>query len=456
MTRRLTHIVAGAIVIVAAIAAPARAGAQTSAPSAGVRLPLALEDAIQRGLAVAPRIREAQAREGVAGATRNARAALDRPTVTASSSYVRTNHVDEFGVPQAGGGTRILFPDIPDNYRFRADVIWPVWTGGRVNALVSSAEFEMRAASADATVVAADLTLEITQAYWSLVVARETVLVIDQSLLRTDACVRDVQARLDVGLVSPHEVLTAQAQRARHQVQRIQAAHAASAAERELARLIGAPGQAIDPVSPVSQAPRDLEALTSKPAAEVLTLAREARAERGAFTARQSAFRAAAEAAIAATRPQVAAIAALEPSRPNNRFVPRQDEWRTSWDVGVTVTWSLWDGGRAKADRAVAEAQVRALGHRLDEFDDRVAVDVQTRLFDIEAGRAAIAASDEAVAAAAEAHRVLRERYAAGVATSTDVLDAQVALLDATLERTRLQAALRLSEARLRRAVGVH
>ena len=455
MTRRQTHIVAGAILIVAACAAPPIAEAQTPAPASGGRVPLALEEAIARGLAAAPRMREAQAREGVAAATKDARLALNRPTVSASSAYVRTNHVDEFGVPQAGGGTRILFPDLPDNYRFRADVIWPVWTGGRLNALVASAESEMRAAGADAAAVAADLTLEITQAYWALVMARETVSVIDQSLLRTDAWVRDVQARLDVGLVSPHEVLTAQAQRARHQVQRIQAAHAASAAERELGRLIGAPGQAIDPVSPVSEAPPGLEALTSKPAADVLTLAREARSERGAFTARQSAFRSAAQAAMAATRPQVAAIAALEPSRPNGRFVPRQDEWRTSWDVGVTVTWSLWDGGRARADRAVADAQVRALGHRLEEFDDRVAVEVQTRLFDIEAGRAAIAASGEAVAAATEAHRVLQERYAAGVATSTDVLDAQVALLDAALERTRLQAALRLSEARLRRAVGV-
>ncbi|MCR4376379.1 MAG: TolC family protein, partial [Acidobacteria bacterium] len=146
MTRRLTHIVAGAILIVAACAAPPMAEAQTPAPSSGARVPLALEDAIARGLAAAPRMREAQAREGVAAATKDARSALNRPTVSASSSYVRTNHVDEFGVPQAGGGTRILFPDLPGNYRVRADVIWPVWTGGRVNALVASAESEMRAA----------------------------------------------------------------------------------------------------------------------------------------------------------------------------------------------------------------------------------------------------------------------------------------------------------------------
>jgi outer membrane protein TolC len=126
-----------------------------------------------------------------------------------------------------------------------------------------------------------------------------------------------------------------------------------------------------------------------------------------------------------------------------------------SWDLGVTVTWSLWDGGRAKANRASSEAQARAFDHRLAEFDGRVSVDVQQRLQDVEAGLAAIAASEQAVAASTEAHRVLQERYNLGVATSTEVLDAQVALLEAELERTQLQAALRVSEARLRRAIGI-
>jgi len=58
------------------------------------------------------------------------------------------------------------------------------------------------------------------------------------------------------------------------------------------------------------------------------------------------------------------------------------------------------------------------------------------------------------VAAATEARRVVDERFRAGVATNTEVLDAQLALLEALMEQNRLQAALRLYEARLVRAVG--
>jgi outer membrane protein TolC len=49
---------------------------------------------------------------------------------------------------------------------------------------------------------------------------------------------------------------------------------------------------------------------------------------------------------------------------------------------------------------------------------------------------------------------VAGERFDAGVATSTDVLDAQVALLQAGLDRTQALATLRLAEARLDRAIG--
>jgi outer membrane protein TolC len=81
-------------------------------------------------------------------------------------------------------------------------------------------------------------------------------------------------------------------------------------------------------------------------------------------------------------------------------------------------------------------------------------VELRQRRGDVDAGRAALAASAEAVSAATEARRVIAERFKAGVATSTDVLDAENALLEAELERTRLAATLRVSEARLLRAVG--
>ena len=70
------------------------------------------------------------------------------------------------------------------------------------------------------------------------------------------------------------------------------------------------------------------------------------------------------------------------------------------------------------------------------------------------AGRAAVAAAAEAVRAASEARRVVAERYQAGVIAQIEVLDAEYALLQSELDRARALAGVRLSEARLARAIG--
>jgi outer membrane protein TolC len=65
-----------------------------------------------------------------------------------------------------------------------------------------------------------------------------------------------------------------------------------------------------------------------------------------------------------------------------------------------------------------------------------------------------VKAATDAVTSATEARRVVGDRYAAGVATNTDVLAAQSALLEADLTRTRALANVKLAEARLDRATG--
>jgi outer membrane protein TolC len=103
---------------------------------------------------------------------------------------------------------------------------------------------------------------------------------------------------------------------------------------------------------------------------------------------------------------------------------------------------------------AAAAGVASATRHRLAEFDSVLALEVRQRALEIESGRAAVAAADDATRAAAEAHRVVTERYRAGVMTQIEVLDAEFALLQSELDRTRALAGVRLAEARLTRAIG--
>jgi outer membrane protein len=432
------------IIAVLALAAWERAAsAQT--------IPLTLDDAIARALNASPRVAEQQAREEGARAAAEGAAAAARPQLALQAGYTRTSHVDVFGIPQPDGRLRIVYPDIPDNYRTRLDASWTLYSGGRLGKLTDAAHAEAEAAAQDLASVKADLRLEVTRAYWNAITSADAAAVVDQALGRIDAHLKDLRARLTAGLIPPHEVLAAEAQRSRQQVLVIEARHSAELALADLRRLI-----VLDPAArvelttalalPDAPAPGDLDAQ--------ITRAKASRPERAALEQRIEAAAARVAAAQASARPAVAVNGGVDYGRPNPRIFPRSDRWQDSWDVSINASWALWDGGRRAAEAGSAVAVERALRARLAEFDSLVALEIRQRRLDLDAGIAAARAAADGVRSATEARRVLGERFSAGVATSTDVLDAQVALLQAELDRTRAIAAARLAEARLARAVG--
>jgi outer membrane protein TolC len=411
---------------------------------------LTLDEAIAQGLANSLRLAELEARQDSAEALEQRRAADRRPSVAAQAGYTRTNHVDEFAIVQPGQLRQVVYPDVPDNFRTRLDLQWLFYTGGRIDALERAAHAERQASGEDLVAARADLRLEITRAFWALVTAREAEQVLGRSLESIGAYVRDLRARLDQGLIPPNELLSAEAQQSRERVVSIEAANARGIADADLRRLLGTQGSAsIEPAARLDT-PGGAAGNVDQLIAEAISL----RPERRALADRAEAARARTLAAKAGLRPQVGLSGGYDYASPNPRIFPRSDRWEDSWDVSVNASWTLWDGGRTRAEVADTTAQVRVAEARLADFDRQVTFEVRQRQLELDSSRAAIAATADGVRAAAEARRVVAERFAAGVVTNTEVLDAQTALLQAELDRTRALANARLAEARLARAVG--
>jgi outer membrane protein TolC len=428
-----------------------------------VPVALTVGDAVARALEHSQRLVEARAREEGAQAAIVSRQAAERPIIAISGGYARTNHVEEFGVPQPNGVLRVIYPDIPNNYFTRTTLQWPIYSGGRTDALIRAAEAEARATHADLDVVRADLRLEAVRTYWALVTATESVRVVEESLARADAHLRDVRSRFDNGLIPPNEVSSVEAQRARQEMQLIEARNLRSSVLVDLRRLTGITG---DIVATERLALFSGVQGSNVPGFQGSTVsafqgskiqgrgAVAERAEQEALKQRIAAAEQRVEAVDAARKPSLSLAAAVDYANPNPRIFPRRDAWRTSWELGVTATWTLWDGGRVAADVAEASASVRALQARQADVDALIASEVRQRQLDLDSARASLGAAAAAVRSAGEARRVIGERFNVGVATSTEVLDAQVALLQAELDQTRALANIRLAEARLERARG--
>ena len=416
--------------------------------------PLTLEAAIAQALANSQRIAELQARGEAAEFQVAGRRAADLPSVALQGGYTRTNHVDEFAIALPGGLRQVVYPDIPDNYRARLDLQWPIYTGGRADALVRAARAERTAVGKDLDAARADLRLEVTRAYWAVVTARDTETLLRRSLDAATVHLQDARARLASGLIPPNDVASADAQVSHQRLLAIEAGNQRATTEADLARLIGS--DATIPAIPAAPPPPDTVSVGT-PAASVADLVARAlktRPERQGLEQRAQSADLRAAAAAASKKPLISVGGGYDYARPNPRIFPRREEWQTSWDASVNVTWTLWDAGRRAADYGEARANAAALRTRVSDFDRQATFEVRARSLELDSSRQAVTAADDEVRAATEAERVVGERYKAGVATGAEVIDAQVARLQAELDRTRAIANVRLAEARLERAVG--
>jgi outer membrane protein TolC len=412
-------------------------------------LRLTLDDAIARGMANSHRLAELQARKEGAQAAEVGAGAASMPSISFLGGYTRTNHVDEFRIVQLGQVVNI-YPDVPDNYRTRVDLNWPIYSAGRTDALERAAEAERKATDEDIVAARSDLRLEVTRAFWALVSAIDSEHVLARALDTIGAHVRDLRSRFDQGLIAPNEVLIAEAQQSRQRVLAIEASNLRGVSEADLRRLIGidTPDR-IEPLAVLESAPLPVSGIEG-----LVGEARAQRAERRALEERLTASRAREEAVAAEARPQVGVTAGYDYMRPNPHIFPRAATWQDSWDASLNVSWLLWDGGRRRAQQAEAVAASRAVVARVAEFDRQVSFEVQQRRLELDSSRAAIDAAADGVRSAVEAQRVVTERFRAGVVTSTDVLDAEQAVLAAELDLTRSRVNARMAEARLARAVG--
>lgn len=433
-----------AAVVVVALAAAHSAHAQSTP------LRLTLDEAVAKAVDASHRLGEARARQAGAEASVVVRSKADKPSATASAGYTRTNHVDEFGVPQPNGALRVIYPDIPDNFRTRLELVWPVYTGGRADALERAAQAEATATGSDLAAVRLDLRLEVARAYWALVTAEETVRVLDATVASADQSLADVRTRVEAGFLPPNDVSRSEAQRARQALLLIEAKGRVQSVTVDLSRLMGLTEPV--PIEPVDRL--ESPALASSDTGALVTEALGQRPELTALSLRADSVDARLSAIAATRKPTVAFASGYDVANPNPRIFPRQDAWQDSFDISLNVSWNFWDAGRAAAERTEVQASATALRERKADTESQIRADVQKQLVELASSRAALVPAGLAVTAAEETRRVVNDRYEAGVATTLDVLDAQLAVLQAALDRTRVLADIRLSEARLARILG--
>lgn len=414
---------------------------------------LTLETAVQEALARNPSLRAVRAGAGEATErVSEARAGWlprisfteswqrgDQPVFVFSSLLAsRTFTAANFAIDALNHPDSIAF------FRSSVGAEQLIFDGGHQRSLIRGAELrgEMTKLAVDEATAA--LVSATTETYGRILIAEAGTRAAHAALESVQEDSARAERRRDAGMATDADVLALAAQVATLRQREIDSQADAAVARAELNRLIGSP---IDRTYQVSEPPPTTE-LSGMNLIAALAEADAHRPEVKRAGAAITLAESDRKGVRTALMPQVAAQAAFDWSGTSvNKREP-------SWIVGGELRWSLSLGGAELArSRAAGRAQVRAAAEA-DDVRASVHVEVVSAFRRLEAARARQAVGLTAVNQARERQRIVRDRFDAGVAGVTDVLQASSALTDAEAQRVAAIVDAITSEALLHRAIG--
>lgn len=421
-----------------------------AAPAAAQSL-LSLPDAIDAAMSGNPSLGAMRAgREQARARTREAQADWF-PRIQFSESWRRsTQPVAGFGtLLNAGRFTaadfavdRLNAPGAFDGFVRRVGVSEVIFDGGRTRALVNMSARQADATDARLQAAEADLALRVTDVYGRIVALTAAAESARAALAWATEDRTRAEARRRAGTATDADVLAISVMVADMRQRQLQAESDLAITHASLNELMGAPlAQRFDVVLPPlpSTAP-DLGDLTAE--------ARHQRPELRDAAHTVAIADAGKRAARSGLWPTLAAEAGYEWNGLD--FANRQ----SAWTVGAELRWSLSTGGADAARIAAARAGADAARASQDAAGSAVDLEVLTArerwtlaLAKIDAGRAA---TDEAH----ESQRIIRQRYSAGMASTTELLAAASATLSAEARDTANRVDAITAWAALQRAVG--
>src|SRR5712692_10336450 len=131
-----------------------------------------------------------------------------------------------------------------------------------------------------------------------------------------------------------------------------------------------------------------------------------------------------------------------------------QSQLNESWTLGLTLSWSLFDGGGRIARYQEAKANLEGARARVQSTELDIVQNVEQAEISVEEAQERILAAQALVASAQENFRLAQGRFDAGVGTILELTDAQLALTQAQNTESQALADYRIALARLDRAVG--
>ena len=378
-------------------------------------------------------------------ASAEVRAAKDRalPDAKISGSYLRLSGANVDLKNNNGGGTKA--PTVNQAIYGIANITYPIYAGGRIRYGIESAKYLEQAVKLNAENDKEAIIYNTILAYANLYKAGKTVSVIEESLKASIQ--RDTTfSRLEQnGLLTRNDLLKSQLQTSNIELSLLDAQSDLSIANVNMALMLGLPEETkfiID--SSFVSAKQDL-----LPFLQTERLALEKRKDIQALGFERKAAALGVKSAKAETYPSLALTGGYIAAD-----IPKFISITNAVNVGIGLQYdlsSLW-----KTNTKLQQARVREtiLSVNESQINDAVRLQVNIDYQNYLLTQKKIEVFDKAIAQAQENYRITKNKYDNSLVTITDLLEADVALLQTKLKAASARADAALAYNKLLQTTG--
>jgi outer membrane protein len=419
-----------------------------------IRQPLSLREAVEIALRESPILRgavaelkAAEARLQMARSEKRWQLSLNAFASTGTESAILASP------PTVMPSATMLLPR-RTFFDANAMLMFPIFTGGRLEALIRQAEAVRHATAAQLEAMRLDVALETKLAYRRALLAREMVRVAEVYVAAMEERVRVDKVAAQVGRIPEFWVLRSEAELANARQMLANAQRDYETALIALKAIMG-----VHPDSEITltdelqwdegRGARDELRVGELPKREkLLAEAMEKRPELRAALRQAEAQNYAVRAAKALYAPQVGWTVMA------NYMSGTGDMGQGGYLAGIAVGLPIFDGGRRKAMVGEAQAMREKALAEMERLKLQIASEVDTALRELQTALQNLQTAQTALKAAKEDERVAKVRYEAGRSMLVEYLDVLVTLLRAQVNEAQARYGLAVAEDKLRRAIG--
>ena len=415
---------------------------------------LTLQESLDLGLKNSKELKIAKAKLKIAEVKKTESTSYLLPQLKFLASYMHLSNVPPFTIPVIPPiVTRpiTISPTILDNYSLKLSLQQPLFTGLKLWSLKDASNENYKAEESSYKNSVNDAALNIETAFWNLYKAKQLKSVLDENLKQIKKHLEDTKNFLKNGLATQNDVLKLEVEYSNIELKIIDAKNNIDLARLNFNRILNLPIQENTDIMITSMD----TTFTKYNIDYILKEAENNRNDLKSLQYRVNASDKGVTAAIGSWYPSIFLVGDYYYSKPNQRYFPAVDEFKNTWDVGISLQWDIWNWGLTSSQVTEAEQNKIEAQTAFEQLKDAVGVEVYKEYLNYNRTLDKVRVSQQSVEQAKESYRIIQDKYDQQIATSTDLIDAEVSVRQAKTNLTNSLVDFQLAKAQLEKAIGM-